>query len=42
MGRVDYNAGKQNGTYTLTSVTINLIERRKNMYLTKQYYEEDK
>lgn len=42
VGRVDYNAGKQNGTYTLTSVTINLIERRKNMYLTKQYYEEDK
>ena len=42
VGRVDYNAGKQNGTYTLTSVTINLIERRKNMYLTKQYYGEDK
>lgn len=42
VGRVDYNADKQNGTYTLTSVTINLIERRKNMYLTKQYYEEDK
>lgn len=35
VGRVDYNADKQNGTYTLTNATINLIERRKNMYLTK-------
>lgn len=42
VGRIDYNVGRQNGSYTLTNATINLIERRKNMYLTKQYYEGDK
>ena len=42
VGRIDYKFNKQNGTYLLTNATINLIERRKNLYLTKQYYEGDK
>ena len=39
VGRIDYKTDRQ---CSLTKVTINLIERRKNIYLTKQYYEGDK
>lgn len=42
VGRIDYKVIRQNGSYLLTNTTINLIERRKNLYLTKQYYEGDK
>ena len=42
VGRIDYKVNRQNGLYLLTNVTINLIARRKKLYLTKQYYEGDK
>lgn len=42
IGRIDYKVIKQNGLYLLTNATINLIEKRKNLYLAKQYYEGDK
>lgn len=42
VGRIDYKVIRQNGSYLLTNATINLIERRKNLNLIKQYYEGDK
>lgn len=42
VGRIDYKVIRQNGSYSLTNATINLIERRKNLNLIKQYYEGDK